>query len=49
VDDKLEVLASLRSVKYRILFKPDPLEVENFKNSLSGVTVVNSWAEVRFW
>lgn len=43
VDDRLEVLSSLRSVPFRYLLGADPDEVREFSSSLSLVTQVNSW------
>lgn len=43
VDDKLEVLSYMKSVKYKFLFQPKQQEIENYKQHLHTVTVVNDW------
>lgn len=46
IDDKLEVLGYLTSVRNRFLFKPSEREIERHKQHLMGVTRVESWSEV---
>jgi hypothetical protein len=45
IDDRLEVLSYMNGVK-RLLFRPNKLEVKNFKRFLPQVTVVKSWNEL---
>lgn len=47
IDDKLEVLSYLTSVRSLYLFQPVPTEVQRFTRFLDRVTQVNSWEEVR--
>lgn len=46
IDDRLEVLSYLKSVKYKYLFQPAAAEVEKFAAHLPDVKTVYSWAEV---
>jgi hypothetical protein len=46
VDDRLEILSSLSSVGRRLLFQPRTEDVEEYKQYLPMVEVVNSWTEV---
>lgn len=47
IDDRLEVLSHMiTSTPHLFLFQPDHKEVEEFKDFLPQVTVVNSWQDV---
>lgn len=46
IDDKLEVLSYLESVKFKYLFKPKSRELKKFNNYLLNVTIVDSWNEL---
>jgi hypothetical protein len=46
IDDRLEVLSHLATVKRKYLFLPDPSEVARFSHALPGVRQVGSWQEV---
>ena len=46
IDDRLQVLSYMSSVKHKFLFQPRPEEVEEWKHILKSVTVVNSWSEL---
>lgn len=46
VDDRLEILGYLKHLSDLFLFKPQEAEVEENREHLPLVTVVNSWAEL---
>ncbi|HUT48414.1 MAG TPA: hypothetical protein VM325_03680 [Alphaproteobacteria bacterium] len=46
VDDRLEILGSLKTVPNRFLFKPVEAEVTRYKRHLGMVIRVESWAEI---
>ena len=46
IDDRLEILGSLRTVPHKILFHPNPTEIERHKLFLPQVTRVETWKEV---
>ncbi len=46
VDDRLEVLSYLTTVKKRYLFQPNPNEVRRYAAHLPSVTQVHSWEQV---
>lgn len=46
IDDKLEVLSYLTSVKNRYLFDPNPQEVQEYSRFLPLVTKVLTWKEL---
>jgi hypothetical protein len=46
VDDRLEVLSYLTSVRTRYLFRPNPKEVKRFASVLGEVKQVNNWQEI---
>lgn len=46
IDDKLEVLSYLETVKNRYLFKPKEQEMNRYCQYLSQVKVINSWREL---
>ena len=46
IDDRLEVLSSLTTVKERYLFQPRQEDLEEFKEYLSMVRVANSWSDI---
>lgn len=46
VDDRLEVLSYMTTVKNRYLFQPEAEEVKPRKHVLSSVQVVQSWTEL---
>lgn len=46
VDDRLEVLAHLTTVRRRYLFRPDDAEVERFRTHLPAVHRVDSWPDL---
>ena len=43
VDDRLEILGQLRTVRHKFLFRPNPSEVMRYVNSLPLVTRVENW------
>lgn len=46
IDDRLEVLSYMATVKNRFLFQPEAAEVEPRKDLLSSVRVVQNWIEL---
>jgi len=46
IDDRLEVLGYLRTVKNLYVFRPNPDEVKHFAKFLDRVHIVNTWEEV---
>ena len=46
IDDRPEVMSHMEFVPHRFLFRPIPEDVEQFKEKLKGVIIVQTWAEI---